>query len=206
MVAQAKIPLAIDVLPATAERWADLEMLFGKHGASAGCWCMFWRLERAAFMSLKGDGNKAALQSMVLKNQVPGLLAYVDGQAVGWCSVGPRQDFAALESSRMLKRVDDKPVWSIVCFFVAKPFRKQRVLGRLLAGALAYAREHGAEVVEGYPIDMQTYKLSGQKLTGYSGYMGIASVFRAQGFVQVGHASETQLIMRCELKAPSESK
>ncbi len=193
---------AVDVLPATAERWADLETLFGKHGACLGCWCMFWRLERAAFKNLKGDGTKAALKDMTLKNQAPGLLAYVDGQAVGWCSVGPRQDFAALESSRILKRVDDRPVWCIVCFFVAKPFRKQGILTGLLQGAVEYARENGADVIEGYPTDMQTYKLAGQKLTGYSGYMGIASVFRALGFVEVGRASETQLIMRKELKAP----
>jgi GNAT superfamily N-acetyltransferase len=128
------------------------------------------------------------------------LLAYADGEPVGWCSVGPREDYAALENSRILKRVDDKPVWSIVCFFVDKTARKQGVMQELLAGAVKFAKSKGAKIVEGYPIDMQSPKLAGQKLNSYSGYMGIASVYREVGFKQVGAASETQLIMRYVIK------
>jgi len=186
----------IQVLPATAERWSDLESLFGTHGAYAGCWCMFWRLNRADFNRLKGDGAKAVLHSMTCKNRVPGLLAYVNGQAAGWCSIGPREHYKALEASRILKRVDDQPVWSIVCFFVTKPFRRQGLMLELLRGAVEYARQQGAQVVESYPIDMQSSRLAGKRLNSSSGYMGIASVFSKIGFVEVGRASETQLIMR----------
>jgi GNAT superfamily N-acetyltransferase len=196
----------IEVHPATAERWKDIETLFGPKGAYAGCWCMFWRLERADFQKMKGEGNKAVLKDMVDRNKVAGLLAYRDGQPIGWCSIGPRNEFAALEKSRILKRIDDTPVWSIVCFFVAKPFRKTGVMSQLIRGAVRYAIEQGAQIVEGYPIDMQSHKLAGQTLNGYSGYMGIASVFREAGFEQVGEASETQLIMRYERKQAWQKK
>ena len=190
----------VEVYPATTERWKDIESLFGEKGAYAGCWCMFWRLDRADFKKMKGKGTKAVLKGMTTSNEVAGLLAYLDGQPIGWCSIGPRQDYAALENSRILKRIDDKPVWSVVCFFVAKPFRSKGIMSALLRGAVKYAEQNGAEIIEGYPIDMQTEKLAGQKLNSYSGYMGIASIFRAAGFAKVADASETQLVMRYIVK------
>ena len=188
------------VVPATAERWADLEALFGKSGAAGGCWCMFWRMDRASYKLLKGEGTKAALRSMTLEGKVPGMLAYLDGAAVGWCGMGQREDFAALENSRILKRLDDQPVWSIACFFVSRLYRKQRVTQALLEGAVAYAASQGAKIVEGYPIDLEAPQLQGQNLNSYSGYMGIASVYRAVGFVEVARASDTQRIMRYTVK------
>ena len=183
-------------MPATAERWTDLEALFGDKGAYAGCWCQFWRMERSDFKRLKGQGTKAALRAMTCANEVPGVLAFVNGRPAGWCSLGPREAFRALENSRILKRMDNQPVWSIVCFFVAKEFRSQGMMVELLRGAVRYAQEQGAQIVEGYPIDMQTPKLWGQKLSGVAGYMGVAGAFREVGFQEVGRASETQLIMR----------
>ena len=190
----------IKVFPATAERWNDIETLFGPKGAYAGCWCMFWRLDRADFKKMKGDGTKAVFREMTMNNDVAGVLAYVDAQPIGWCSIGPRKDYSALENSRILKRIDSTPVWSIVCFFVARSFRNKGVMSALLRGAVKYAIHQGAQVIEGYPIDMQTHKLAGQTLNSYAGYMGIASIFRAAGFVQVAEASETQLIMRYTVK------
>ena len=184
------------VFPVTADRWPDLESLFGPKGAYAGCWCMNWRLKRSVYKELDGEGRKDELRNLTYNNRVPGVLAYADGAPVGWCSIGPRQEFAALETSRILKRIDDLPVWSIVCFYVAKTARRSGLMTALLRGAVDYARQQGARIVEGYPIDMQTPLLAGQKLTGYSGFMGIASVYRDTGFVEVDRASETQLIMR----------
>jgi len=84
---------------------------------------MFWRLDRSDFKKLKGEGTKAVLREMTLNNEVPGLLAYDQDQAVGWCSIGPREGYLALGNSRILKRIEVSPVWSIVCFFVAKSSR-----------------------------------------------------------------------------------
>jgi len=186
----------ISVVPATAQRWDDLERLFGFNGAYSNCWCTFWRLKRADFNRMKGDEKKSVLKNLTALDQVPGMLAYIGQQPVGWCSIGPRDGFSALENSRILKRIDDTPVWSIVCFFIARPYRSMGVMSALIRGSVQYAIDHGAEVIEGYPIDMQTQKLTGQKLTGCSGYMGIASAYQKAGFVKVKNGSETQLIMR----------
>lgn len=191
---------SINVHPATAERWPDLETLFGPNGAYAGCWCMNWRMERALFKRLKGDGTKASLEALTRGGDEPGLLAYIKNQPVGWCAIGPRESYAALENSRILKRVDDAPVWSIVCFYVSRPARRQGVMKALLGGAVRYAKRHGAQLVEAYPIDMQSSKLAGQTLNGYGGYMGVASIFREAGFAEVGRASETQLILRYKIR------
>jgi GNAT superfamily N-acetyltransferase len=163
----------------TPERWGDLEKLFGVRGASGGCWCMWWRLPRAQFNQQVGQKNKEALKAIVESGEPPGLLAYAGDEPIAWCSVGPREVFSALDRSRTLKRVDDEPVWSIVCFFVAKPYRRQGVMAPVLAAAVEYARAHGARIVEGYPVE------PAKALSGYSGYTGVVSAFRKAGFVEV---------------------
>jgi GNAT superfamily N-acetyltransferase len=190
---------AFHFYPATPERWSDLESLFGKNGANAGCWCMFWRLERAMFKKTKGEGNRQILKQIVEGDEQPGILAYDGMQAVGWCGIAPREKLAALENSRILKRVDNQPVWSITCFFTLKEARRQGIMEALIKAAVKHAKSNGAQIVEAYPINMQSPKLAGQTFNSYSGYMGVASAFRALGFEQVGQASETQLIMRLNL-------
>jgi GNAT superfamily N-acetyltransferase len=160
---------------------------------------MYWRLERADFKALQGNGTKAVLKEMTCQNKIPGLLAYVEGQPVGWCSLGPRQEYLALENSRILKRIDDAQVWSIVCFYIARSYRKTGIMQAMLQAAVEYARQQGAGIVEGYPVDLLSPQLVGKKLKSFFGYMGIASVFRKVGFVEVGRASDTQLIMRYTL-------
>ncbi len=193
----------IQVALAGAEHWPDLERLFGAHGAYSNCWCMFWRLPHTDFNRMPVEERKAMLQSLALSAQPPGLLAYVDGTVAGWISLGRREDFAALERSRLLKRIDDRPVWSVVCFFVAKPYRRQGIAHALLKAAVDYAASQGAKIVEAYPLDLQVPRLQGARLTGCSGYMGIASVFRAVGFSEAARASETQLIMRYFVAEPA---
>lgn len=187
---------SITVYPAAAERWPDLEKLFGPRGAYSNCWCMFRRLRSAEFNRMTGEERKAALHALTKREVAPGLLAYLDGEPAGWVSIGPRPDFAMLERSRVLKRVDDTPVWTIVCFFIAKPYRRQGLMTALLRAAVEYARQHGAPAVEAHPLDLHSELLEGKTLKGYSGFTGIAAVFRQAGFEQVGQASETQLIMR----------
>jgi len=176
--------------PLTAERWQDLETLFGKHGACGGCWCMWWRLTRPQFSEQKGEGNKKALKKIVDSGEIPGIIAYADGQPVAWCSVAPRESYPSLERSRTLKRIDDQPVWSVVCFFVAKSFRGKGVTLPLLKRAIEHAKEHGARIVEGYPIE------SRKPMPAPFLFTGVASLFRKAGFVEVLRRSETRPIMR----------
>ncbi len=180
----------------TPERWVDLEKLFGQHGASGGCWCMWWRLPRSEFMRNCGERNREAFKSIVDSGKVPGILAYVKGQPVGWCAIAPRETFPKLERSRILKRIDDKPVWSVVCFFIAKAFRRKGVSVKLLKAALKYATEQGAKIVEGYPVEPK----KGRTPNGFA-YTGLASAFRKVGFVEAIRRSETRPIMRYIIRA-----
>ena len=181
----------LEFRPLTAQRWPDLERLFGERGACGGCWCMWWRLKRSQFVRQKGQGNKKALKKIVDSGETPGLLAYADGQAIAWCAVAPRETYPVLERSRTLQRIDAEPVWSVVCFFVAKPFRRKGVTVKVLRAAVEYAREHGARVVEGYPVEPK----KGTMPDAFA-WTGLASGFRKAGFVEVLRRSATRPIMR----------
>ena len=180
----------LTVHPLTPARWADFERLFGPSGAYGGCWCMWFRLRRKELDHNSGQQNKQAMHELVGSGVPPGLIAYIEGEPVGWVSLGPRTDFPHLEHSRTLRRIDDRPVWSIVCFVVGAQFRGRGLMSQLLEAATDYARPHGAATVEAYPIE------PGGTLTGCDGYTGIASAFRRAGFVEVARASERQVIMR----------
>jgi GNAT superfamily N-acetyltransferase len=151
---------------------------------------MWWRLTQAQFSKQAGEQNKQALKGIVDAGNVPGLLAYAEDQPIAWCSLGPREVFPALNRSRRFKRVDMQPVWAIVCFFVAKPYRGRGIMVPMLRAALDYAARHGAEIVEGYPIDPPA------ALTGYAGYMGVVPAFREVRFVEVLRRTPHQPIMR----------
>src|SRR3989304_10617500 len=101
----------LEIYPVTPERWADFVQLFGPRAAVGGCWCMWWRVARAEYDRQKGEGNKQAMRMIIESGEIPGLLAYQDGKPIGWCSVGPRQAFPVLDRSRILKPIDDRPVW-----------------------------------------------------------------------------------------------
>lgn len=191
MTTKAAPALSLEICPLTAERWDDLIRLFGPRGAYGGCWCMWWRTSRAEFEAQTGEGNKRAFESLVRSGEVCGLLAYTDGEAVGWCALAPRQAYPRLERSRTLKRIDERPVWSVTCFYVAKGYRKQGVARALLRSAVEYAREQGAEALEGYPVDSHA-----DKLADASVYTGTVSVFLANGFVEVARRSDRRPIMR----------
>src|SRR5687767_3561861 len=139
--------------PLTPQRWSDLERLFGARGACGGCWCMSWRLKRSQYEKQKGPANKAAFKAIVAAGPAPGVIAYSDSKPVGWCAVAPREVHQRLENSQLLARVDPQPVWSVTCFFVARPFRRAGVSVQLLKAAVAHAAQCGAKIVEGYPVE-----------------------------------------------------
>jgi GNAT superfamily N-acetyltransferase len=153
---------------------------------------MWWRLSRAEFARQSGEQRKAGLRALVDSGQAPGILAYLEGEPVGWVSVAPRETYPSLERSRTLKRLDDQPVWSIECFFVAKPFRGRGLMVELLRGAVTYAAQEGAQVVEAYPVDAS----GGPVRSGTEGYMGLISAFRRAGFVEVARPSPRHAVMR----------
>jgi len=177
--------------PVTAERWKDFEQLFGPNGACAGCWCMWWRLSRTEFSQQHYAGNKRAIKKIIMAGEEPGILAYANGRPIAWCAIGPREAYPSLERSNVLKRVDDLPVWSVTCFYVARGLRRQGITGQLLKVALQFARQRGANIVEGYPIDS-----GGEKRSTVSVFTGLASTFIEAGFVEVERRAPTRPIMR----------
>ena len=181
--------------PLTPGRWKDLVTLFGERGACGGCWCMWWRLSRSVFNQKKGEGNKKALKKIVDSGEIPGLLAYSENEPVGWCAVAPRERYPSLERSRILKRVDDQPVWSVVCLFIDKSYRLKGVSVELLKAAVKYAEKNGAKIIEGYPVEPKK-----DKIPDLFAFHGLASAFRRVGFTEVLRRSETRPIMRHSLK------
>jgi GNAT superfamily N-acetyltransferase len=181
--------------PLTAERWPDLERLFGERGACAGCWCMWWRLTRKQFKTAKGRRNRAAFKRIVDSGAEPGVLAYDGGEPVGWCAVGPRESYPLLQNSRVLARLDEQPVWSVTCLFVARPFRRKGISAQLLRAAATHATEHGALLLEGYPVEPRQ-----STVPDVFAWTGLASAFRRAGFREVTRRSTTRPIMRLGLK------
>ncbi len=182
---------SLEFYPLTYDRWDDFELLFGKNGACGGCWCMWWRLKRSDFEKQKGDRNKELMKELIQAGEIPGIIAYHNNQPVGWCSVAPREQFSALERSRILKRIDDQPVWSIVCFFIAKPYRKIGLSAELLNFVIGYCIKQGAKIIEGYP-----HLPKKSEMPDVFAWTGFASAFIKVGFKEVARRSESRPIMR----------
>jgi GNAT superfamily N-acetyltransferase len=182
---------ALEFHPLTEDRWADFERLFGERGACGGCWCMWWRLKRSQFERQKGHVNKQSMRTLVASGEVPGILAYAGREPVGWCATAPREGYPVLERSRVLKRIDDEPVWSVTCLFVKKQHRHQGVSVQLLRAAVEYVRECGGTVVEGYPVEPK-----GGRMPDAFAWTGLVSAFKRAGFVECARGSPTRPIMR----------
>ena len=157
---------------------------------------MFWKLPRKEFETGQGESNRLAQKALVEAGPPPGLLAYVDGVPAGWIAAEPRERYPGLARSRVLKPVDEAPVWSVTCFFIARKYRRQGLMVDLLKAAITFVRGQGGKVVEGYPIEPRP----GQATSPVFIYTGIASAFRQAGFVEVARRSETRPIMRLYIR------
>jgi len=139
-------------VPLTIDNWDKFVQLFGKKGACCDCWCMYYRLPKVAWEAGKADnGNKNAMHRLVIENKPAGILAFYEDEAIAWAAFAPREDFIKLEKSRVHKRIDNKPVWSVPCFFIKKEFRRKGVTSKLIKGIIKYARESSIEIIEAYP-------------------------------------------------------
>ena len=182
-----------EFFPLTPERWPDFEKLFGANGACGGCWCMTWRRPRKEFNANKGAGNKAAMKALVDAGREPGILAYEDGKAVGWCALAPRTEYTSLERARILKPVDDDPVWAVSCFFIAKTHRRRGLTAKLLEAAVAFVAARGGKLVEGYPVEPKS-----DDMPVVFAWTGMASAFLKAGFKEHRRPAPARPIMRIE--------
>lgn len=172
---------ALEFLPLTPARLPDLAALFRQGGDPKFCWCSWYRVRSVDFRSATAKTNREVLERAVATTgaagRAPGLIAYRDGEAIGWVSLGPRDDFDRLQHSKVLGPIDDRPVWSIVCFVVARHARGQGVARELLDAAITYAGEHGATLLEAYPVDS-----AGGRVPAAHAFKGTVSMFESAGF------------------------
>ncbi len=192
---------AIQVFPATLERWQDICELFKGH-RPRGCWCQYWRLTSSAY-SLKNNPpgrNEQRLRAQLEEGPAPGMLAYVDNRPAGWLGFWPRERLERLSRSRTIPKIDDLAVWSIVCFQVRVGYRRKGVARALLQGAIDYARQAGAPALEAYPIESE-----GDRVDVAFGYVGFVRMFLQAGFQPVvataaRSAGRPRILMRLPLR------
>jgi len=180
-VMQERTTPELKIHPLTPARMADLAKLFGQGGDPKWCWCAFNRVRGMTWANSTPESNRQVLADAVRttarEHRAPGLVAYRGSEAVGWVSLGPREDYDRIQHSVVLAPLDDKPVWSIVCFVVGRKARGQGVGHALLDAAIAYARQHGATLLEAYPAET-----GGKRIPSASAFRGTVSMFERAGF------------------------
>jgi GNAT superfamily N-acetyltransferase len=179
----------IETHPLTPDRWRHLAELFDTAAVTRQCWCMWPRT--TGDYTQKGDAaNRRAFKKVVDTAEAPpGVLAYVDGVVAGWCAIAPRELYPRLDGARATTRVDDDAVWSVVCFFIRRGMRGKGLAGRLLAAAVELAAQHGARMIEGYPIEGRG-----------DPFHGVSSVFLAAGFEEVARRRDNRPVMRYRVR------
>jgi GNAT superfamily N-acetyltransferase len=184
-------PLTVE--PLGRENWKEFERLFGSRGACGNCWCMYYRLSQREFVAGKaGQGNKRAMKKLVWAGMPAGMLGFHRGRAIAWCAFAPREDFSQLEKSRVHKRIDDRPVWSVPCLFVAREYRKQGVADALLLALVRYARKKKIRTIEAYPL----IPTKGRLPDAFA-WVGLYRSFARAGFEIVDLSSKNRPMVRC---------
>ena len=184
--------------PLTPANWPDLEELFGLAGGSIvrGCWCMYFRRSGPSSAGAHGSvgaERKHAMCELVNSGIVPGLIGYLNGSPAGWISLGPREDYAKLRRSNIMKPVDDTCCWSVICSYVPKDFRGRGLQHKLLDAAIDYARDSGVGVLESYPVDCHG------KVDPNALFFGSRELYERAGFTEVVRRSPTRVVMRLAL-------
>lgn len=186
--------LRVDVVDASA--WNDVVSLFGDRGAAAGCWCMWWRVARHGqeWQRAKGRTNRDRLRRGIRGGSVHAVLARAGDEPVGWCSFGPRESFPRIDAMRSLPADAPPGTWTIVCFFVAREWRRRGVSRRLVEAATAAAFERGAERVEAFPVDPERTSASGAG----DAWTGYVSLFEDLGYERAGDGGAARTVVVTE--------
>ena len=192
-----KIEITIEQLslePLTMNNWKQFEELMGEKGGCGNCWCMLFRLPYKEFQANKPDGNKKLMQEIVCKSGHTGLIALYKKDPIGWIAFAPREEYQKIEKSRTLKRIDDKPVWSITCFFIRKEFRRMGVSQMMIKKVIEFARTQHIHTLEAYPAVPYDGKVPPPFL-----WVGVLSAFLKNGFKIVRQSSKSRAMVRREI-------
>jgi GNAT superfamily N-acetyltransferase len=185
----------VEVRPVDPQSWPDVERVLGRGGSVKGCWCMWFRVGGAERRALWGEGNRRAMREIVDAGRTPGLIAYRDGEPIGWCSVAPRAEFPMLSRSPVSRPVGDAPVWSLVCLYVVPGSRRLGVARQLVRAASAHAADSGAQTVEAYPVDDTM-----GPVTTDAAYHGVVTMLRSEGFAEVARRAPRRPVMRRDVR------
>ncbi|GGG15869.1 N-acetyltransferase [Rhodococcoides trifolii] len=184
--------------PVTPDRFDDFADVINPNRRTTHCWCLSHRLQVKDIESLGEGSRETAMRKLTERNRPPGVVTYLDGIPVGWCSIGPRSDIPRLVKSRLIRPLDDTAVWSIICVVVRGGHRRKGVTTAMLEGALAYAASNGAPAVESYPVDPEG------RMDLTMAFVGTRKMFAHAGFEVVGTTDAVaskmpRLIMRRDL-------
>lgn len=185
------------IVPLTADRWDDLVALFRTGSETRWCWCMYFRRSAREFNAATAAENRDALQELAAGQPAAGYLGYRGEHAVGWVSAGPVEEYARIGGSRFYPRTDARPVWAIVCFFVAPAERRRGTARALLDAAVAAAHAAGAPAIEAYPIEPAGPRSAAAL------YRGPLTLYLEAGFAEVARVpvppGAVRVIVRREL-------
>lgn len=181
--------------PVTPDRFDDFADVINRTRRETHCWCLSHRLQPQQIDELGQGSREQAARALCEREHPPGVVAYRDGTPVGWCSINPRADTPRLVRSKLIRPLDDLPVWSIVCVVVRAGHRKQGVAGQVIQGAVDYAAANNAPAVEAYPVDPPG------RMDLTMAFVGTRKMFEAVGFEVVGQTDAVaskmpRLIMR----------
>jgi GNAT superfamily N-acetyltransferase len=193
----------ISVVPANETSWADLRAIFGTRGPASSCQCQRYKLRpRESFASFPAKERADRLREQTdcghpESGTTSGLVAYLDGEPVGWCAVEPRPAYTGLVRNNRVPwegRAEDKTdggVWAVTCFLTRAGFRKRGVGRALARAAVDFARERGARAIEGYPIT--TKNVISEEL-----HVGTVAMFAGAGFTEVSRPTLRRAVMRID--------
>jgi GNAT superfamily N-acetyltransferase len=190
----------------TGETWDALATLFMEGGDPRWCWCQHWRLRSKDMSAATVPQLRERLRAQAESAEPPGLVAFDGQRAVGWMSLGPRSDFERIVRSRVIPSIDDRPVWSIVCFAVSASARGRGVAWALLEGAINYARGRGATALEAYPVRLPENEAGeAAAIHPNAAFTGTLPMFERAGFQVVADrasdpsSSNQRVVVRREL-------
>ena len=197
---------AITVVPANEASWEELQAVFGERSDAQRCQCQRFKLGRYEWTPFPHAERVAKLQDETncgnpRAKVTAGLVAYLDGEPVGWCAVEPRVNYPRLLSSRSpvlwRGRDEDKAddgVWAVTCFYIRVGYRRRGVSAALVAATVPFARERGARAIEGYPMITEP----GKEITWGELFVGSRNAFADAGYVEVSHPTPRRFVMRID--------
>jgi GNAT superfamily N-acetyltransferase len=175
----------IEIRPVNKINWNDFETLFTSKGGPKYCWCMAWRMTKEELKNNTSECRKAYIKNRVFANIPIGILAYIDNEAIAWCSVAPWETYQRIGGDERINNV-----WSIACFYIKREYRKKGITNILIESAKSYARENGAKYIEAYPVneDSPSYR-----------FLGYVKQFEKAGFKHIKKEGKRRNVMTVEL-------